>query len=43
MKKYRNILFYILVIGGFSAIIYQIIDWGQYLEEGRQIVTRQNT
>jgi Kef-type K+ transport system membrane component KefB len=43
MKKYRNILFYILVIGGFSAIIYQIIDWGQYLEEGRQIVTRQTS
>lgn len=40
MKKLRNVLFYIIVIGGFSAIVYAIITYGHGLEYGRGIVNK---
>lgn len=40
MKKFHNTIFYISVIGGFSAIIYWIISAGASLEEGKNIVER---
>lgn len=38
MKKYKNSIFYISVIGGFSALLYWIILWGSKLETGRNII-----
>jgi Kef-type K+ transport system membrane component KefB len=35
MKKFRNLLFYILVIGGFSALVYLIIARGKTQEAGK--------
>lgn len=42
MKRYKNTLFYIAVIGGFSALIYWIILLGAKLEHGRQILIPQS-
>lgn len=39
MKKLKNVLFYIAVIGGFSLVIYWIITVGRNLEAGRDIAT----
>lgn len=39
MKKLKDILFYAVIIGGFSALIYGIIFYGKALEEGRGIVS----
>lgn len=39
MKKLRDILFYVITIGGFSILIYWIIFSGKSLEEGRGIVS----
>jgi len=38
MKKFKNSFFYIVVIGGFSALMYWIILLGAKLEIGRNIV-----
>lgn len=38
MQKFRNVLFYIIVIGSFSALMYWIIRKGAQLEEGRGIL-----
>jgi Kef-type K+ transport system membrane component KefB len=38
MKKFRNIFFYILLIGGFSFLIYLALTAGSELEKGRHIV-----
>lgn len=38
MKRYKNSIFYILTIGGFSALIYWIIVIARPLESGRNIV-----
>jgi Kef-type K+ transport system membrane component KefB len=38
MKAFKNGFFYILVIGGFSALMYWIIQHGSSLEIGRSIV-----
>lgn len=38
MKKVKNILFYIAIIGGFSLVIYWILTIGRNLEAGRNIV-----
>jgi Kef-type K+ transport system membrane component KefB len=38
MKKFRNIFFYILLIGGFSFLIYLALTAGNELEKGRHIV-----
>lgn len=35
MTKYRSITFYVLVIGGFSALMYWIVQTGQPLEAGK--------
>lgn len=40
MKKFRNTTFYILTIGGFSAIVYWILTTGKVLEEGKHIITK---
>ncbi|MBX2979583.1 MAG: cation:proton antiporter [Flavobacteriales bacterium] len=37
MKNLRDLLFYVAVIGGFSALMYAIIHKGAVLEEGRDI------
>lgn len=38
MKKHKNLLFYIITIGGFSALMYWVIQLGASLEVGRNIV-----
>ena len=38
MKKYKNSVFYILITGGFSILIYWILTKGKFLEDGREIV-----
>ncbi|MDH6310216.1 Kef-type K+ transport system membrane component KefB [Dysgonomonas sp. PFB1-18] len=40
IKKIRTILFYILIIGGFSALVYWIITVGKGLEKGEKITTK---
>lgn len=37
MKKYRNSIFYIATIGGFSVLIYWIIVWGSRLQQGHNM------
>lgn len=39
MRKLRNILFYILIIGSFSFLIYWIISMGKNLQEGRAVIS----
>ncbi|SHG52728.1 transporter, CPA2 family [Flavobacterium fluvii] len=39
MKNFKSSLFYILIIGGFSSLIYAIIINGKKLEEGQNIVS----
>ncbi|MDR3059686.1 MAG: cation:proton antiporter [Dysgonomonas sp.] len=43
MKRLKNILFYIIIIGGFSSLMYWIISTGKNLEQGRNIVTNFTT
>ncbi len=38
MKGFRNSIFYIVTVGGFSAMIYWILTNGKNLETGREIV-----
>jgi len=38
MKRFKNIFFYVAVIGGFSVLIYRILLSGVKLEQGRNIV-----
>jgi len=38
MKKYKNTLFYLSVTGGFSALIYWIIELGKKLEGNKEII-----
>lgn len=42
MKKFRNLIFYIFIIGGFSAIMYGIVLQGEQLETGRNISSPEN-
>src|SRR3989338_1201460 len=37
MKNIKNLLFYVLTIGGFSTLIFGIITWGQVLEARKSI------
>lgn len=37
MKKFRNSIFYLLLIGGFSALIYWLVQLGTKLENGNTI------
>lgn len=39
MKNFKNSVFYIIVTGGFSALIYWILSQGKFLESGRNIVS----
>lgn len=39
MKNFKNSIFYVIVTGGFSALIYWILSQGKFLEAGRSIVT----
>jgi len=39
MKNLKNSLFYIVITGGFSALIYWILTKGKLLEENRKIVS----
>jgi Kef-type K+ transport system membrane component KefB len=38
MKKFRNLFFYIFIIGSFTALMYWIVLYGTKLEAGRNIV-----
>ncbi len=38
MKNFKNSIFYVIVTGGFSALIYWILSQGKFLEAGRSIV-----
>ncbi|MES2556162.1 MAG: cation:proton antiporter [Bacteroidota bacterium] len=38
MKNIKNLLFYVLTIGGFSTLIFGIITWGQVLENRKSTV-----
>ncbi|AYN06151.1 MULTISPECIES: cation:proton antiporter [unclassified Flavobacterium] len=40
MKNIKNSLFYLIIIGGFSALIYLVISKGKALEIGREIVQK---
>lgn len=37
MKKFKNLVFYILIIGGFTYLIFFIINFGSHLELGKNI------
>lgn len=39
MNRFKNIIFYIATIGGFSALTYWIILLGEHLEHGRAVIT----
>ena len=43
MKKYKNSLFYITTIGGFSALMYWVATNGLDLEFNRNIVIKTTT
>ncbi len=38
MKQYRNLLYYVLVTGGFGLLIYLFLERGRLLEAGKAIV-----
>ncbi|GEP51493.1 cation/H(+) antiporter [Flavobacterium noncentrifugens] len=40
MRNFKNSFFYIVIIGGFSAVMYWIITKGKSLETGRNIVAK---
>lgn len=40
MGKYKNLLFYIFIIGGFSVLMYGIVILGTDLESGREILDK---
>ncbi len=42
MKRFKNIFFYVSIIGGFSALMYWIVLLGVKLEQGRNIVIPQS-
>lgn len=42
MKKFRNLIFYVFIIGGFSAVMYWIVLLGEQLETGRNISSPEN-
>ena len=37
MRKFKNLFFYIIIIGGFSVLMYWIVQKGKVLEVGRNI------
>ncbi len=38
MKNYKNSIFYVVITGGFSILIYWILEKGKFLETGRNII-----
>ncbi|MBL0014371.1 MAG: cation:proton antiporter [Flavobacterium sp.] len=38
MRNFKNSIFYVIVTGGFSALIYWILSQGKFLEIGRNVV-----
>lgn len=40
MKRFQNTFFYLLIIGGFSTLIYWITTKGSLLEEGRGVISK---
>ena len=38
MKNLKNVLFYLAITGGFTALIFWIVSQGKLLEKGRNIV-----
>ncbi len=38
VKKFRTVFFYILIIGGFSFLVYWLITQGKGLEAGRHVI-----
>lgn len=43
MKRLKNLFFYVIIIGGFSALMYWIISIGQNLEQGRNVISNFTT
>lgn len=43
MRKIRNILFYLIIMSIFTALIFLIIYWGKDLEAGRDIIVKIST
>jgi len=43
MRNLKNTIFYILVTGGFTALMYWIVEQGKLLEVGRKIVSPSST
>ncbi|MBC7524885.1 MAG: cation:proton antiporter, partial [Flavobacterium sp.] len=43
MKNIKNGLFYALVTGGFTALIFWIVSKGKFLEKGRNIISQTST
>ena len=39
MRNFKNSLFYIIVIGGFTYLMYRIVEQGKLLEVGKKIVS----
>lgn len=39
MKRYKNSIFYVTTVAGFSLLIYWVISKGKFLENGRKIVS----
>lgn len=40
MGKFKNSIFYVIIIGGFSALMYWIVVQGKLLETGRNIIPK---
>ena len=38
MRNFKNSIFYVIVTGGFSALIYWILSQGKFLEIGRNVI-----
>jgi len=43
MRNLKNTLFYLIVTGGFTALMYWIVEQGKLLEVGRKIVSPTST
>ncbi len=43
MRNFKNTLFYLVVTGGFTALMYWIVEQGKLLEVGRKIVSPSST
>lgn len=39
MKNYKNSIFYVTTVAGFSMLIFWVLSKGKFLEDGREIIT----